>query len=59
MAIPRLASLNWDCHSIMWYLTQKAILPTQLKNDQAVAIVDENRIEQSFVAHIVHSCQQY
>jgi hypothetical protein len=29
------------------------------KNDQVVAIVDENRIEQCFAAHIVHSCQQY
>ena len=30
-----------------------------VKNDQVVSIVDENRIEQCFAAHIVHSCQQY
>ena len=29
------------------------------KNKQVVAIVDENKIEQCFATHIVHSCQQY
>jgi hypothetical protein len=29
------------------------------KNDQVVAIVDENRIEQCFTAHVVDTCQQY
>jgi hypothetical protein len=30
-----------------------------LNTAQVVAIVDENRIEECFAAHSVHSCQQY